>query len=105
MKTRRSGVLLLMTASALLTGACATSESGSPGDSGSSMSGTVSSGAPSAPTEGVGAAASGAQEDTLQACMARIPQDASAGQRIIAQQSCERDEANRKAILVVPGAR
>jgi hypothetical protein len=37
--------------------------------------------------------------------MARIPQDASAGQRMIAQQSCERDEANRKAILAVPGAR
>ncbi|MEK6526367.1 MAG: hypothetical protein AABZ22_05795, partial [Nitrospirota bacterium] len=72
MKIGRSGVLLLLTASVLLTGACATSESGS------SMSGTVSTGAPSASVEGGGAAASGAQEDTLQACMARIPQDASA---------------------------
>lgn len=99
MKIGRSGVLLLLTASALLTSACATSESGS------SMSGTVSTGAPSTPTGGARAAASGAQEDTLQACMARIPQDATAGQHMIAQQSCERDEANQKAILVVPGAR
>ncbi|SLM46511.1 conserved exported protein of unknown function [Nitrospira japonica] len=40
-------------------------------------------------------AASGTQGDTLDACMARIPKDASAGQRMLAEQSCQRDQANR----------
>lgn len=39
--------------------------------------------------------ASGTQGDTLDACMARIPKDASAGQRMLAEQSCQRDQANR----------
>ncbi|BFU94095.1 MAG: conserved exported protein of unknown function [Nitrospira sp.] len=39
--------------------------------------------------------ASGTQGDTLEACMARIPKDASAGQRMLAEQSCQRDQANR----------
>ena len=41
-------------------------------------------------------AAAGAVEDTLQACMARIPKDASIGQRMIAEQSCWRDENDRQ---------
>ena len=41
-------------------------------------------------------AAAGAVEDTLQACMARIPTDASIGQRMIAEQSCWRDENDRQ---------
>ncbi len=40
--------------------------------------------------------AAGAVEDSLQACMARIPKDATAGQRMIAEQSCRRDEGDRK---------
>ena len=40
-------------------------------------------------------AASGTQGDTLDACMARIPKDASAGQRMLAEESCRRDQANR----------
>jgi hypothetical protein len=36
--------------------------------------------------------------------MGRIPADASAGQRMMAEQSCQRDEQGRKAILSVPGA-
>lgn len=51
------------------------------------------------------AAASGTADDSLKACLARIPQDASAGQRMIAEQSCERDEAVRKSLQRVPGAR
>jgi len=47
----------------------------------------------------------GAVEDTLKACMARIPKDASIGQRMIAEQSCGRDESDRKPFTVVPGAR
>ncbi len=40
-------------------------------------------------------AASGTQGDTLEACMARIPKDASSGQRMLAEESCKRDQANR----------
>ncbi|BCA54587.1 hypothetical protein W02_17270 [Nitrospira sp. KM1] len=40
-------------------------------------------------------AASGTQGDTLDACMARIPKDATSGQRMMAEQSCNRDQANR----------
>ena len=49
--------------------------------------------------------AAGAVEDTLKACMARIPKDASIGQRMIAERSCGRDESDRKPFLAVPGAR
>jgi hypothetical protein len=35
-------------------------------------------------------------EDTLNACLSRIPSDASAGQRMLAEESCKRDQANRK---------
>lgn len=38
-------------------------------------------------------AASGTQGDTLEACMARIPKDASSGQRMLAEESCRRDQA------------
>ena len=38
----------------------------------------------------------GAQDDTLQACMGRIPKEATAGQRMLAEESCKRDEAARK---------
>lgn len=41
-------------------------------------------------------AASGTQGDTLEACMARIPKDASSGQRMLAEESCKRDQANRR---------
>lgn len=59
----------------------------------------------SAPTlaGGTGETASGAVEDTLQACLARIPTDASAGQRMIAEDSCKRDEGTRGVIQAVPG--
>ena len=47
----------------------------------------------------------GAAEDTLRACMARIPKDASIGQVMIAEQSCWRDENERKPIQEVPEVR
>ena len=50
-------------------------------------------------------AAAGAVEDTLQACMARIPKDASIGQRMIAEQSCWRDENGRQPFRFDPDAR
>lgn len=41
------------------------------------------------------AVAAGALDDSLQACLARIPKDATAGQRMLAEQSCRRAEADR----------
>jgi hypothetical protein len=36
-------------------------------------------------------------EDTLKGCLARIPKGGSAGQRMLAKQSCKQDEGTRKA--------
>jgi hypothetical protein len=41
-------------------------------------------------------AASGSAGDTLEACAARIPKDASDGQRMLAEESCRRDQAARR---------
>jgi hypothetical protein len=41
-------------------------------------------------------AAAGAAGDSLEACMARIPKDGSVGQRMLAEESCKRDQANRR---------
>ena len=49
--------------------------------------------------------AAGSAEDSLQACIGRIPKDASIGQRMIAEQSCHRDESERVPFAAVPGAR
>lgn len=46
--------------------------------------------------------ASDAAEDTLKACMARIPELAGAGQRMLAEQSCAGKEAARKAVRSAP---
>lgn len=61
--------------------------------------------APGSDTTNEPGIAAGAVEDTLKACMARIPKDASIGQRMIAEQSCGRDERDRKPFQAVPGAR
>ena|SRR5690349_21091172 len=50
----------------------------------------------------LGVMASGAAEDTLKACIARIPAAASAGQRMLAEQSCAGEEKKRKAIRSAP---
>ncbi len=49
--------------------------------------------------------AAGSVEDTIRACMGRIPKDASIGQVMIAEQSCWRDENERKPVQAIPGAR
>ncbi|MDR4479473.1 MAG: hypothetical protein R3B37_06970 [Nitrospira sp.] len=41
-------------------------------------------------------AAAGTAGDTLEACMSRIPKDGTAGQRMLAEESCQRDQANRR---------
>ena len=53
--------------------------------------------------ESLGTVASGAAEDSLKACLARIPKAASAGQRMIAEQGCGRDQDERQAMSDVPG--
>jgi hypothetical protein len=49
------------------------------------------------------ALAAGSVEDTLQACLGRIPKDATTGQRMIAEQSCRRDEGDRKPFQATGG--
>jgi hypothetical protein len=49
-----------------------------------------------------GVIASGAAEDTLKACMARIPEVSSAGQRMLAEQSCVGEEETRSTIRSAP---
>ena len=49
-----------------------------------------------APTTGIGRVASGAVEDSLNACLARIPKAATAGQKMLAEESCKRDQAARR---------
>lgn len=46
--------------------------------------------------------ASGAAEDTFKACVARIPAFASAGQRMLAEQSCAGEEEVRKTMRAAP---
>jgi hypothetical protein len=64
---------------------------------GSSGTGAASTGGAAATsTRNIDRIASGAAEDSLNACLARIPKDASAGQKMMAEQSCNRDQANRR---------
>ncbi len=55
-----------------------------------------------APLAERGVTASGAVEDTLNACMARIPALASAGQRMLAEQSCAGEDEVRKTLRSAP---
>ncbi|TKB79356.1 MAG: hypothetical protein E8D42_08145 [Nitrospira sp.] len=55
-----------------------------------------------APLAERGVMASGAVEDTLKACMARIPALASAGQRMLAEQSCAGEDEVRKTLRSAP---
>ena len=58
--------------------------------------GPISSSLLNADTKNRNRVASGSVEDSLDACMARIPQDASVGQRMLASESCKRDQANQR---------
>lgn len=48
------------------------------------------------PMERLGEVAPGAVEDTLKACLARIPEKASVGQRMLAERTCQGEEGTRK---------
>ena len=87
---------------ATLTMGCAEMNAGSTAGTGSSDPMT-SNGAVSAVNTGAKRVSQGTQGDSLAACLARIPESASAGQRMIATGTCERDAANRNPIDVVPG--
>ena len=43
-----------------------------------------------------GRASAGTQGDSLEACMARIPDDATAGQRMLAEETCARDQLTHR---------
>lgn len=59
--------------------------------------------APPTQSEGRSSVASGTVEDSQQACLARIPKGATAGQRMIAEGSCKRDQESRQSIQDAPG--
>lgn len=65
-------------------------------------SGEGAGGAASVPVTAMERPATGTAGDSLQACLGRIPSEASAGQRMLAEESCRRDEAARAAIQAVP---
>lgn len=89
------GVIALM---GVLVSGCATDEGMGPSsaDSGTSSGSRSGSAAASTSNKNIDRIASGAVEDTLNACMARIPKDATAGQRMLAEESCRRDQALRR---------
>ncbi len=136
MHTYRSGIMMCLAVSTLIAAGCASGPSGAPssaptmGAAPSQILEACLAKIPANATSGqrmiaqetcerdaeartgvVGAsaampkAASGTQADSLEACMARIPKDASGGQRMMAEASCERDQANQKAIRSAPGGR
>ena len=47
--------------------------------------------------------ASGTYGDSLEACLGRIPSNATDGQRMFATGTCQRDEDARQPIMAVPG--
>jgi len=97
MKNTRSLLLsfLGISAATFLMFGCAEMEmqGGGSGGSGSASSGAVSS----------ADVASGHYGDSLDACLSRIPSNATDGQRMVAKSTCQRDEAARQPIEIVPG--
>lgn len=83
--------LAMIASAALFVSACATDEGASTGSNSSDSRPASSIMTPVA----TGRAASGSDEDSLKACLNRIPKDASPGQHMLAEGSCKRDEANR----------
>jgi len=76
-------------------------ESGKGGGSVYSSSPSEGSAAPLA--TGPNQISAGLQGDTMEACLARIPKNSTAGQRMLAEKSCERDRNYRHPIEQVPG--
>jgi len=100
---------LWITVLGLMVGGCASdgkmesSSSGSSTSDGAAVSSPRSSGGavaePSSknqPNSSSSRIAAGVEEETLNTCLARIPQDATAGQRMLAEQTCRRDYGVRR---------
>ncbi len=92
MKTMRAMNMSVLVSSALFLASCATD-----GD-GVLKSGTA--GGTASP-----AGASAVAGDLLQACLSRIPKDASPGQRMVAEESCKAEAINRGGIATAASAR
>ena len=65
----------------------------SPKSSGGAVAEPSSKNQPNSSTSRI---AAGVEEETLNTCLARIPQDATAGQRMLAEQTCRRDYGVRR---------
>lgn len=59
--------------------------------------------APPTKSDGRSTVAAGAVEDSQEGCLARIPKKATAGQRMLAEQSCKRDQESRQPTQDAPG--
>jgi len=101
MTTKFIGPMVMVACLTLSAGCAETSSQEMAQSSGEATSSMASSG--SGASSGTSTIAAGAAGDTLNACLARIPASASAGQRMIAEQSCGRDQGDRKSIQAVPG--
>ena len=109
--------MLSVLACSWLLAACATPEGGpssSPTTASSAASATAAGGSAlptkatavnAAAAAGRSLSAAGTEGDTLQACMGRIPKDASSGQRTMAEMTCQRDHAAQRSITLVPGGK
>ncbi len=64
--------------------------------------GSMSSSASTSSASGTDVA-SGTYGDSLEACLGRIPSNATDGQRMFATGTCQRDENARQPIMAVPG--
>lgn len=93
----------IMTLTLMLSG-CAQYGIGSGKGGGAVSSSSPSGSSPAAAlTTGPHRISAGSQGDTMEACLARIPQNATAGQKMLAEKSCERDRNYRHPIDQVPG--
>ncbi|HJU06127.1 MAG TPA: hypothetical protein VJ692_13340 [Nitrospiraceae bacterium] len=104
----RSGMMISMVATACLTGACASEEDYSRAPASRTSSSTMApakmedtrmEGTRTGPGTGTATKAMSPSKQTpsdpLQECMARIPKDATAGQRSFGELTCQRDYGNR----------
>ena len=88
-----------ISSAALLMFGCAEMQMGG----GSSGSGGAGLGSASSAPVSSSDVASGHYGDTLEACLGRIPSNATDSQRMLAEGTCKRDEAARQSIKAVPG--
>ena len=92
MAHRSVGLWSAIAVMGMLVGGCATDSSMSASGGGSSSGSAMTT----ASADNIDRMASGAVEDTRNACMARIPKGASADQEMLAEESCRRDQGNRR---------